>query len=393
MKDKAILKPPHHGRRSVSLRAKVISLLLFGLLLAQPAAALSYPITIQFGRSWPLSVVVDSNRGLAYADGTSGENPPTGFTFGVINLTSHELVKVLPLDEIPGPVALDPSNGDVYVAGNYSIAIFDQATQNFSGLIEVGHPILYMIYDGNVSGNIFVTAGDGVYAFNPQTGAMTANATVSGGLDGMVVDPSNGMLYVSEYTTGEIAVFNPSNLEPAGVIELPTCCASMLALNSNTQMLYASTGTGYVDVINVGTNSFEKTFQVAPSSQNSTNAIVADDETGRVYVASSPGGSVLEIDGSTGTVLQTLKVPGDSAVAGLALDTKTGELYATNYHQLTVFDAGRGRGYLLLLVLAALLIVASVVIIVGVMKWRESRERKSIQSGLQPKDAERIAGA
>jgi len=363
------------------LRVRVTTLVILGLLLIQPVQAATYPISIEFGRSWPLSVVVDSTRGLAYADGTSGENPPVGFTFGVINVTSHELVKVLPLDEIPGPVALNPSNGDVYVAGNYSIAIFEQATQNFSGLIEVGHPVLYMIYDGNVSGNIFVTAGDGVYAFNPQTKAMTASATVSGGLEGMVVDPSNGLLYVSEYTTGRIAVFQASNLEPAGTIDLPTCCASWLALNPNTQTLYASTGTGYVDVINAGTNNFEKTFEVASSSQNSTNAIVVDDETGRVYVASSPGGSVLEIDGSTGTVLQTLKVQGDSEVAGLAVDTKTAELYATNYHFITVFNAAGSRGLLLALILGGGVVAVAAVFVYLFIRRRDERERFKMQSG------------
>lgn len=359
---------------------KVATLVILGLLLVQPVQAASYPISIEFGRSWPLSVVVDSSRGLVYADGTSGENPPVGFTFGVINVTSHELAKVFPLDEIPGSVALNPANGDVYVAGNYSIEVFDQAAQNFTGLIEVGHLVLSMIYDEG-SGNIFVTSGDSVYAINPQSGRVTANATTSGGTEGMVVDPTNGLLYVSEYTTGQIAVFQASNLQPDGTIELPTCCAAWFALNTNTQTLYASTGSNYLDVVNAATNTFEKTFKVDPSSQNSTGAIVVDNDTDRVYVASSPGGSVLEVDGSTGTVLQTLKVQSDSAVAGLAIDTKTAELYATNYHYITVFEAGGRRGLLFVLVLGVAVVVVAAVVVYLFVRRRDEKERLRVQSG------------
>jgi DNA-binding beta-propeller fold protein YncE len=363
------------------LWVKLASLVLLALFVSQPVEAASYPVTITYGRSWPLSVVADSSRGLVYVDGTSGDYPPTGFTFGVINATTHQITKILPLDEIPGPIALDQSNGDVYVAGNYSIAVFDGATQNFSRLIEVGHPILNMIYDGNVSKDIFVAAGDEVYAFDPQTGAMVANATVKGGPQGMVVVPSNGMLYVSEYTMPEIAVFQASNLETAGTIALPTCCVSWLALNPKTQAIYGSTGTNYVDEINAGTNSFEKSLKVAQSSQNSTNAITVDDVTNRVYVASSPGGSVLELDGSTGAVVRTFLVGSDSQVAGLAFDTKTEELYATNYHLISVYSAARTRTFLLVLIIAVAAVVAAALLVYVFLRRRDERERARVQSG------------
>jgi DNA-binding beta-propeller fold protein YncE len=363
----------------------MIFMLLLALLLAQPAEAASYPITLAFGRSWPLSVVVDSLRGLAYVDATSGDYPPTGFTFGVINVTSHQVSKVLPLDEIPGPMALDQSNGDVYVAGNYSIDVFDYSTQNFTGLIEVGHPILYMTYDGNASKYIFVTAGDQVYALDPQTKAVVANVTVKGGPDGMVLDSANGRLYVSEYISSAIAVFQASNLEQVDSISLPACCASWLALNPETQMLYAATGTNYVDMINARTDSFDKSVIVAPSARNSTNAIAVDEVTGRVYVGSSPGGSVLELDGSSGAVIGNFKVQSDSQVAGLAIDTKSGEVYATNYHQITVISTAGSRTFLLLLVGGGGIVAVAAIAIYAIIRRRDARERMEIQQSWQKK--------
>ena len=361
------------------MNLKVLILLVLLLLIAQPVESASYPITITFGRQWPLSIVVDSARGLVYVDATSGENPPIGFSFGVINVTSNEIAKILPLDEIPGSMALDEANGDVFVAGNYSIEVYDGANQSFTGIIEAGHPILYMTYDGNVSQNIFFTSGDEVYALNPQTKDIVGNATVDNGPEGLALDSENGKLYVSEYMAGEIAVFQASDLAPVGTITLPSCCATLMALNPDTQVLYAATGSNYVDMINAQTDTFSKRVQVAPSAQNSTNEIAVDSDTGIVYVASSPGGSILELDGSSGAVQRTFKV--QSQVAGVAVDTKTQELFATNYHEITVYSAS-GTGFVLFVLVAGGAIVASAIAVTFLaVRRRNVRERIRVQSG------------
>jgi DNA-binding beta-propeller fold protein YncE len=153
-----------------------------------------------------------------------------------------------------------------------------------------------------------------------------------------------------------------------------------MTLNPKTQILYASTGTNAVDMVNVATGEFEKSVQVAPSSQNSTGPIAVDSETDRVYVGSSPGGSILELDGSTGAVVGKFLV--QSQAAGLSIDTTTQELYATNYHQIAVFDAARARSFLLLIGVAIVSVAALGVIAVFVLlKRRDERERMRVQSG------------
>ena len=361
------------------MRAKAISLLFLALLLAQPVSALSYPITVTFGRSWPLAVVVDSNRGLAYFDATSGDYPPTGYLFGVVNVTSHTVEATLPLDVIPGPVALNQANGDVYVAGNKTIAVFDGRTQTFAKEIGVGRPILDMTFDSNASQYIFFTSGNDVYSVDPSNGAMVANATVGNGAGGLVLDPTGGKLYVAQYLSPVISIFDPSTLTLLGTIQLTQCCASQLAIDPAEHVMYASTGSDYVDVVNLASQTLSSTPQVAPSSGNSTNSIAVDTGTGRVFVSSTPGGSIIELDGPDGAIIGTFKVY--SEVAGLAADTKTGELYATNYHQVTVFNVARGRGLLLLLGLAAILVVGAAVAILVVMRRRKSREKIRVQEG------------
>jgi len=357
---------------------KALPLLLVGLLLAQASYAATYPLNITPGRSWPLSVVADSSRGLIYFDATSGEYPPSGFSFGIINATTHEVVKILPLEEYPGAMVLDQASGDVYVAGSTSIGVFDEGNQSLVYYPVPGHPILSMAFDSSVSPDLYVTAGRSLLSLNPHTGAILGNVSFSNDLDGIQLDPSNGRLFVGQYPASEVSVLNASDLEKIGTIGLPGCCALQFALDGKTQLLYAATGTNYVYVMNAAAGTFEKSVEVTQSAGNSTNVIVADNATGRIFVSSSPGGSVMEIDGSGGRVTQFSNV--SSQVAGLALDTKTQELYVANYHQLTIFDARRPRTLLLVALVVVGVVAVGAIGVYVILRRREARQRREIQA-------------
>lgn len=354
-------------------------MLLASLLLAQPASAVSYPLTIPFDRSWPMSVVVDSARGLVYLDAVSGEYPPTGYSFGVINVTTHTLAKTLPLNVSAGPMVLDQGTGDVYVGGSTSIAVLDGKTLAFVRQYSVGHPILSMAHDGSVSPDIFFTSGAELLALNPQTGAIVGKATFASNVDGVAIDPLNDRLYVGLYPSPVIAVLDASSLAQVGTITLPACCALQFTLDQRTQTLYSATGTNYVYAVSAATDTYLRELQVAPSPQNATNFVAADNATGSVFVASSPGGSVIELDGNTGAVRATFRV--SSQVAGIALDTKTQEVYASNYHQITVFDAARTRLFLLAIIVGGALVVLAVVGVFLFIRHKDERERMKVQMG------------
>jgi len=343
------------------MRHWIVAVVVIAMLSNEPTAALSAPLTIPYGRSWPLSIVVDSSRGLAYVDGASGIYPLTGFSFGVINTTSHTLVRVLPLNSTPGVIALDSQNGDVYVAGPDSIEVYEWRTQVFSRSIQVGHPIFSIVYDVS-SGSLLFTSGDSVFSIDATTGQLQASSAVGGDAEGMVVDSANGEVYVTSYLSGTISVLKEGTLAMVKTIGLPPpAYPNQLALNPNTQLIYATTGTNFIDVIDARTDTFVASIQVAPSSQNSTTAVAVDSVSGRVLAASSPGGSITEVDGLGGAPLGNFKL--SSAVYALAVDQKTGKLYATNYHQISVFDVRRGQSSFLPFELAATLGVASVAVV------------------------------
>lgn len=360
------------------MRKKALSLLLVSLLLTQLSYAATYPLNITPGRSWPLHVVADSTRGAVYFDATSGEYPPTGFSFGVVNATTHDVVKILPLDVFPGAIALDQASGDVYVAGDTSIEVFNEGNQSFTRQLQLGHPILSIAFDSSVSPDIYVTSNDSLLALNPRTGEVMGNVTFSNPLDGIQIDQSEGKLFVGEYTAGEILVINVSNLATMGSIALPGCCALQLALDERSQSLYATTGiNNYVYMVNAATDTFEKSVEVTQFGQNSTNTIVADETTGRIFVSSTNGESVAEIDGSNGHVSRLMNVP--SVVAAMDVDTKTQELYVANYHQLTVLDVRGSRTFLLVAFAAVAVVVVGAAGVYLLVRKRDERARRDAQ--------------
>ena len=286
-------------------------------------------------------------------------------------MTSHEVVKVFPLDEVPGVLALDEASGNVYVAGNDSIQVFYGGNQSMGERIAVGHPIRSLAYDGNVSRDIFVSAGNQVYGVDTVMGRVVESANVGNGANGIALDPASGKLFVAEYPDSKVFVFDAQGLAPAGVISLPTCCAAQIAVDTRTHTILVTTGTGFVDLINAQSDSFVNSVKVAPSSVNSTDLIAVDDGTGRAFVSSSPGGSILELDGSNGAVVGGFRV--SSQVAGLAVDYRTHEVFATNYHQVTVFDGSRGRILFIILAAAAAAVVAVVVVAIVLVLRKPGR--------------------
>ncbi len=315
------------------------ALLVLIAALAVPVSALSAPVTISYGRSWPRSIVVDPTRALVYVDATSGIYPPTGFSFGVINATSHSVMGVLPLKVTPGDLAFDSGRDNVYVAGSDSVAVYSGGAGTFVGNLSLGRPILHIAFDARASKDLYVTSGSDVYEVDPETGSVVASASVGGSAGGLALDPNNGRLYVADYVGHAIAVLQSSGLNLVGRIVLPSCCPTQLALDASGQKLYAVTGTNYLAVVDVGADTFAKSIAVAPTGANSTAAVAIDAGTGRVFVSFSDGGLIAELS-PDGVLLGYLQVP--SAPAGMAVDASTGELYVANYHQVTAFDARNG---------------------------------------------------
>lgn len=318
-------------------------------------------------------MAVDSGRGVLYVDGVSGIYPPTGFSFGIINASTHAVERVLPLNVTAGEMAIDESSGDVYVAGSNSIEVFDWRTQSFVRQIDVGVPVLYILYDGG-SGNLFITNGlNSVFEVDPRTGTVLANATVGSGAEGLALDQSSRELYVADYLSGSISVLRASSLSMVTTIALPApCYPSQIVLNPKTRMLYSTTGVNAIDVVDSATNRFVQSVIVAPLTSNSTSAIALDDETNSVFVLTGPGTTITQVDGSSESVVGRFAVSSDAYE--VAVNQATGELYVTVYHQISVFSVTHGPANVFLQEVVPAVILATAAV-VAVLHARRASKR------------------
>jgi DNA-binding beta-propeller fold protein YncE len=358
----------------ITMKTTALMLLLLLLAAVPSTYGQSTSTSIQYGRSWPRSMAVDGARGLVYVDGLSGIYPPTGYSFGIVNVTTRAVDRVVPLNVTAGEMAIDESSGNVYVAGSTSIEVFDGKTQAFAKEIKVGVPVFYILYDIG-SGNLFFTNGlHSVFEVDPRAGTVLGQASVGNGAEGLALDQSSGELFVADYLSGSISVLSSSALALEKTIALPSPCnPSQIALNQRTHLLYSTTGVNTIDVVDTAADTFVKTVTVAPLSTNSTSAIALDEATNSVFVLTGPGTTITQVDGSSDSVVGRLAV--GSPAYELAVNQAKGELYVTVYHQISVFGELQGGARDLVGGIAIPLLLLTVVGVLVVFVLFASRRR------------------
>jgi outer membrane protein assembly factor BamB len=266
----------------------------------------------------------------------SGIYPPRGYSFGIVNTSSGVLMKVLPLNVTAGEMAYDQTSGDVYVAGDTMVAVYDPIAQGFEKVIGIGLPIQGILYDAG-TGELFITSGNSVYAFDPQTGARLGSAVVGNLSQGMAVDTVSGTLFVSSYLSCSIDALKSSDLEQIADISLPSpCYPSEMVLDPEAGALYVASGTNTVDVVGVASDSFERSISVGGTSINETFGLALDQHSGNVFVLTDPGTTISQVDVSTGGVVARFQL--SSAANCIAVDQSDDQVYATVYHEVMVFN-------------------------------------------------------
>jgi DNA-binding beta-propeller fold protein YncE len=314
---------------------RVWVMIAIAILAAAPVAQSGASIVnIPYGRSWPRSIIVDPGRQLIYVDGVSGEYPPDGFSFGFVSMANQSLGKVVGLPGIAGELALDPSSGTVYAAGDNSVSVFDVQNTTLLRTIVLKIPIFSMAFD-STTGNLLLTSGNTVYQMDPASGRLLRNATVGDSAEGMAVDAASGVVFVANYLSSSVSVLRTADLTLLKTIQLPLpSYPAQLALDSNRGILYASTDEQSVVAVNATSYSVLKSIRVTQSSANGTYTLAVDPVRNRLFVAAEPGTTVTELNPTSGAILATFSVESDTFQ--MDVDQTTGELYVTNYHQISV---------------------------------------------------------
>ena len=319
---------------------------------------------VPVGRSWPRSIVINPGSDLIYVDAVSGFYPPVGYSFEVVKGSSGEIVNSVPFPGIPGEMAIDQANNVVYALGSNSssnsIFVYNGAVGGFDRTITVGAPAYNIAFDAALD-RLFVSTQYGLIAINASSGATISSVRLGNFSEGMAVDQNSQVVYVANYLSASISAVSATNLTVTKTIQLPNSSyPSDLALDSSTGVLYSTTDQNYIVAINVRTDAVERTIQIARAVSNDTFSMAFDQQNDVLYVGTEPGTVISEVDASTGALVSTLKL--DYGAYEMSVDQANGNLYVTNYHQITSITPGSRGDFAFYTFLAA---AAAVVIVVA----------------------------
>ncbi|BCU69990.1 YncE family protein [Stygiolobus caldivivus] len=270
------------------------------------------------------SVVKSVNLGQTYP-GYMLYNPQDGYVYfadldGIYVISGESIVGVIPVNTpFPGetlPIMYyDNSTGYVYVNLASSIGVI-YGTQIIHNISLNGY-IYSIVYDPQ-NGMIYAATASDLYAVNTVSDTISGETNISYGVTYMLVDPSNGEIYVA--SLDYITVLTPSlNL------------VSKLNVNGSVYMLLYDPSDGYIYalggsqiyVINPTADSVIAEIKDSPNLFMSVTypQMVYDQQDGYLYVVN---GSYVGVISSTDVVAE---IPTDNIVYGLAFDQGDNYVY------------------------------------------------------------------
>ena len=162
--------------------------------------------TVDVG-SYPQRAAFDSANGYVYVTNSLSNN------VSVINGSSNKLISTVDVGSYPHGVAFDPSNGYIYVT-NYesdNVSVINGSTNSVIATISVGLGPLGAAFD-SANGYVYVTdfTSGSVLVINGSTNSVIATIDVGSYPQGATFDPTNGYVYVTNTGSDNVSVINGS---------------------------------------------------------------------------------------------------------------------------------------------------------------------------------------
>ncbi len=235
----------------------------------------------------------------------------------------------------PVALAVNPSSGRIYVAnaGSDNVSVIDGASSAVIATIAVGSSPRGIAVDAEANRVYVANSGSNeVTVINGESHEVVATHPVGKEPWGIAVDSNTGRVFVSNRGSGTVSVIDGRHnllIATVAVGGLPTA----VAVNPDAGRVYVvSGGSGNLWVIDGRSNILIATLFLASDSPVETWDIAVDSSANQVYVATSAvgasdadGGTVLVIDGSNDSLVNSVAVP--SSVEALAVDPTSGRVY------------------------------------------------------------------
>lgn len=285
----------------------------------------------------PWGVAVDPLNGNVYVANDNSQN------VSVINSTREEVIASIPVGANPCGVAVDPENGDVYVAngGSGNVSVIDGATNSVITSVGVmGGPCSIAV--DSSTGQIWVSSEVGscfstgyVSVINGSTNSLAAQIPAGLCPGGVVVDEQNGDVYVTDgnragNNTDNLTVFDGLTDRLVGwsvdFVSPVIGPGSVLALDSRSGEIYVSDSCSGICIINVTTDQLVGSL---PIDEGEGEGEAFDSSNGFVYFTSTYSNDLIAVNATTQSEVGAVPVGLDPY--GVQVDAKSGYLYIANW--------------------------------------------------------------
>jgi len=253
----------------------------------------------------------------------------------------------------------DPANGYIYATVDPQVtnALFPGDVLAINGntgkivaniTLPLGAGPEGVAYDSQ-NGYLYIadTEGNGISVINTANNTLLSTGAPSITQSTLVMyDPDNNNLYATSLSSDNtlyIAVLNPSTLSIIGSISLSNVSTGVdsIVYDQSNKMIYVANspinGQGNVTVINAQTNSFVTNIPVGVSPEGAA----LDPSNGRLYVANYDSANVSVIDTTSNTVVGNISIPGfGNAPSYVVFDPHNGYVYVTegSYGSISVIN-------------------------------------------------------
>ena len=165
----------------------------------------------------------------------------------VYNISLGQTTAAIPVGYLPGPLAVDPGRGNLYVGDQAFGSVYQVSTENHtvehSATIAYGAGwVLGLAYSPKTD-RVYAATGLGLYGFNASGLQPLGTAGLGPGPGAVVASPYDDLVYVARpglgNATGNVTVVNGSSMAPAGELRSGGH-PSALAFDPDNGYLFAS---------------------------------------------------------------------------------------------------------------------------------------------------------